>query len=67
MSIYYVRDAKDSVIGLIAEQTDGTKVNATKPNGFGGFGSWEVTLPSGKKIIATASGLLPDSIQAEKP
>jgi S1-C subfamily serine protease len=67
MSIYYVRDAKDSLIGLIAEQTDGTKVNATKPNGFGGFGSWEVKLPSGKKIIATASGLLPDSIQAEKP
>ena len=67
MSVYYVRDAKDSLIGLIAEQADGTKVNATKPNGFGGFGSWEVTLPSGKKIIATASGLLPDSIQAEKP
>lgn len=67
MSIYYVRDAKDSLIGLIAEHADGTNVNATKPNGFGGFGNWEVTLPSGKKIIATAGGLLPDSIRAEKP
>jgi S1-C subfamily serine protease len=67
MSVYYVRDAKDSLIELIAEQVDGTTVNATKPNDFGGFGNWEVTLPSGKKIIATASGLFPDSIQAEKP
>jgi S1-C subfamily serine protease len=67
MSVYYVRDAKDLLIGLIAEHTDGTTVSATKPNDFGGFGNWEVTLPSGKKIIATASGLLPDSIRAEKP
>ena len=67
VSVYYVRDAKDSLVGLIAEQADGTTVNATKPNDFGGFGNWEVSLPNGKKIVATASGLLPETIQVEKP
>ena len=67
MSVYYVRDTKDSLIGLIAEQADGTTVNASKPNDFGGFGNWEVSLPGGKKIIALASGLVPETIQIEKP
>jgi S1-C subfamily serine protease len=67
MSVYYVRDTKDSLIGLIAEQADGTTVNATKPNDFGGFGNWKISLPGGKKIVATASGLVPETIQSEKP
>jgi len=66
LSVYYVRDAKGSLIGLVAEQTDGTIVRAIQPNDFGGFGNWEITLPGGKKIIATGSGVFPETLQSEK-
>jgi S1-C subfamily serine protease len=64
--VYDVRNIKGSLIGLLAEQPDGTTVRATQPNDFGGFRNWEVALPGGKKIIATASGMYPETVQSEK-
>jgi S1-C subfamily serine protease len=64
--VYYVQDAKGSLVGLAAEQTDGTTIRATAPNAFGGFGNWKVTLPGGKKITATAGGMVAETFQVEK-
>jgi S1-C subfamily serine protease len=64
--VYCVREAKGSLLWLVAEQADGTTVRATKPNYFGGFGNWGVTLSDGKKISATASGLVLETIQFEQ-
>jgi len=62
---YYVRDPKGALIGLEAEASDGTIVRATKPNDFGGFSDWVVTLPNGKRLLAHASGVVPETILSQ--
>lgn len=62
---YFVRDPKGTLIGLEAESSDGTIIRATKPNDFGGFTDWVVKLPSGKKVLAHASGIVPETILSQ--
>jgi S1-C subfamily serine protease len=65
LTVYYVREANGSALGLIGELSDGTIVRAEKPNSFGGFAQWEATFPDGKKVTASATGVFPEMFQTE--
>jgi hypothetical protein len=62
---YFIRDPKGTLIALEAESSDGTVVRATRPNDFGGFADWSVILSNGKKVLAHASGVVPETILSE--
>jgi S1-C subfamily serine protease len=65
LTSYHVRDSKGSLVELVAEASDGTSLRATKPTEFGGFSDWRITLPSGKKVVAHASGAAPETFQLD--
>jgi S1-C subfamily serine protease len=59
-TIYSITDAKGQSLGLVAETSDGTTVEAWDPNPLGGFGNWTVRLSNGKSVSAHASGPILD-------
>jgi S1-C subfamily serine protease len=65
LTMYCVYEYKGSVVGLVAESSDGTVLSATKPNEFGGFSDWTIELPNHKRVLARASGAFPETFATE--
>lgn len=57
---YSITDVKGQPLGLVAEASDGTTMEAWSPNPLGGFSYWWVRLPNGKSVSAQASGAILD-------
>lgn len=57
---YSISDVKGQPLGLVAEASDGTTMEAWSPNPLGGFSYWSVRLPNGKSVSAQASGAILD-------
>ncbi len=57
---YSITDVKGRPLGLVAEISDGTTVQAWSSNPLGGFSYWSVRLPNGKSVNAQASGVMLD-------
>lgn len=61
---YSIRDSKGTVLGLMAETSDGATLIGTKPNGFGGFEDWSYKLRNGKAFALKSAGTAPVLISA---
>jgi len=61
---YLILDESRKALALRGVASDGTELAATKPNSFGDFEEWKISLPGGTSVRGRGSSAIPDTFNA---